>query len=44
MKALKNLLNRSNSESQHRVPDSPAYTTPPPIFEEKQDLQSEPAE
>ncbi|KAL0021768.1 hypothetical protein WJX79_006996 [Trebouxia sp. C0005] len=42
--ALKNLLNRSNSESQHRVPDSPAYTTPPPIFEEKQDLQSEPAE
>lgn len=50
MKALKNLLNRSNSENQHQhqaqhrsstVPDSPAYPTQPPIFEEKHEVQAE---
>ena len=52
MKALKNLLNRTNSESHrdshHRVtphvPDSPAHVSPQRTFEEKQDVQPEVAE
>ena len=52
MKALKNLLNRSNSESHrdshHRVerhvPDSPSHVSPQRTFEEKHDFQPEVAE